>query len=193
LQSDSDVTNILNFWFGETPETQNQHRKKWFAKSPDFDREIRSQFLRLHQQAAAGQLGFWQTTPESCLALIIVLDQFSRNLFRDHPQAFANDTQALQAAQQAIDLGFDLQLTPQHCAFLYMPFMHSEDLSAQERSIVLFKKLAALPETQSYFDYAIRHFQVIQQFGRFPHRNQILGRVSSPAEVEFLQQPGSRF
>ncbi|TVQ20466.1 MAG: DUF924 domain-containing protein [Leptolyngbya sp. DLM2.Bin15] len=191
-----DSSTILAFWFGEPIQTPNyaERRSIWFGKDPDLDQEIGDRFLSTYRQAAAGELDHWQQTPLDCLALVIVLDQFSRNLFRQQAQAFATDGKALSIAQGAIAQGFDQQLHPVHRIFLYLPLEHSEDRAIQQESVTLFQRLAeAYPELNDTYDYALRHQRVIEQFGRFPHRNIALGRDSTPEEQEFLKQPGSSF
>lgn len=185
---------ILDFWFG-TPgsEGYGQPRAYWFKKDPAFDAALRVRFGAVHAAAAAGRLESWAPHPEGCLALVIVLDQFSRNLFRDTPQAFAHDAQALALAQRAVDAGFDRTMLPVQRMFFYLPFEHSEDLAQQHRSLDLFKGLAAYPDMGSVIEYAQRHYDIIARFGRFPHRNRILGRESTSEEREFLSQPGSGF
>lgn len=180
---------VLSFWFGK----ELKPRKEWFTKNPAFDAEVRSRFLSLHEQAIAGQLDSWRNTPEGSLALILLLDQFSRNLFRGQPQAFASDPQALAVAQHAIAQGFDQQVPLIQRVFFYLPLEHSENLAHQAESVRLFQQFENVPELKDYYDYALRHQVVIAQFGRFPHRNEILNRPSTPEEVEFLQQPGSSF
>ncbi|NER48152.1 MAG: DUF924 domain-containing protein [Symploca sp. SIO1A3] len=190
----SQVKEILDFWFGKPEEPEyGKIRKFWFTKNPKFDQELRSRFLSVYQQAAAGGLDTWRTSPDSCLALIIVLDQFPRNLFRSQPQAFASDPQALSIAQYAITQGFDQKLLPVQRWFIYMPFEHSENLEHQHQSVELFSSLKDEPNCASGIDYAYRHLKVVERFGRFPHRNKILGRESTPEEIEFLRQPGSSF
>lgn len=185
---------ILNFWFGQpTDQDYGKPRRAWFIKSTAFDQEIIQNFDSDYQQAAAGKLKHWQTSPLSCLALILVLDQFPRNMFRHQPQAFATDEQALQAAQYAVDHNFDQQLLPVQRWFIYLPFEHSENLEHQYQAVQLFSSLKYHPESASTIDYAERHLQVIQRFGRFPHRNSILERKSTPEELDFLAQPGSSF
>jgi uncharacterized protein (DUF924 family) len=185
---------ILEFWFGKPDEpTYGNPRKIWFQKDPAFDRAIRSRFLEDYHLAAANQLDHWQETPLSCLALILLLDQFPRNMFRGQAQAFATDRQALAIAETAIDQGFDRQLLTVQRLFIYIPFEHSENLQHQQQAIELFNLLKDQPGTESFIQYAERHFQVIERFGRFPHRNSILGRENTPEEAEFLQQPGSSF
>ncbi|NEQ67532.1 MAG: DUF924 domain-containing protein [Symploca sp. SIO1B1] len=190
----SQVKEILDFWFGKPEEAEyGKIRKFWFTKNPKFDQELRSRFLWVYQQAAGGELDTWRTSPDSCLALIIVLDQFPRNLFRSQPQAFASDPQALSIAQYAITQGFDQKLLPVQRWFIYMPFEHSENLEHQYQSVELFSSLKDDPNCASGIDYAYRHLKVVERFGRFPHRNTILGRESTPEEIEFLRQPGSSF
>jgi uncharacterized protein (DUF924 family) len=190
----SQVQEILEFWFGKPDEPEyGKNRKVWFTKNPKFDQEVRSRFLSVYQQAAAGQLDDWKTSPLGCLALIILLDQFPRNMFRGQPQAFATDSQALAYAQHAVAQGFDKLLLPIQRLFVYMPFEHSENLEHQRQCVELFSALKDNPECASGVDYAHRHLKVIARFGRFPHRNEILGRETTAEEAEFLQQPGSSF
>jgi uncharacterized protein (DUF924 family) len=188
------IQDIIGFWFGTAEAGQLKSRKVWFRKDPDFDQEIRSRFLADYDQAAAGALVEWQSSPQGCLALALLLDQFPRNMFRDNPQAFATDEQAIAIAQPAIAQGLDQVLPPIQRWFLYIPFMHSEKLADQQRSVELFRQLSQEePETASAYEYAIKHLQVIERFGRFPHRNSILGRKTTLEEAEFLKQPGSSF
>lgn len=184
---------VLTFWFGDPTGAITQRRKEWFQKDPEFDQCIRDRFLATYEQAAAGQCDRWATTAPGALALILVLDQFPRNLFRQQPQAFATDAKALAVAQAAIAQGWDQDLLPLPRCFVYMPLMHSEARAIQAQAVQLFQPLTAIPATEDYYTYALRHQAVIEQFGRFPHRNAILGRPSTPAEVAFLQQPGSSF
>ena len=185
---------ILNFWFGKSDEINyGKPRKFWFVKSDELDSKIKSQFKNIYQKAAAGELNYWQEQPLSCLALIILLDQFPRNMFRGSPQAFATDDQAKTCAELAIKRRFDIQLIPVQRWFIYLPFEHSENLKDQETALKLFDTLQAHADSKSSIDYAYRHWEVIKKFGRFPHRNQILGRTNTPEEIEFLNQPGSSF
>lgn len=174
---------ILDFWFN--PETQ----PLWFTKSDDFDALINQKFRDTHQQAAQAELWSWRKTAEGRLAEIIVLDQFSRNLFRDQAQAFAQDALALTLAQEAISLDLDKQLSPEQRAFLYMPFMHSESKLIHEFALKLFQRLG----NPMNLDYEKMHKAIIDRFGRYPHRNQILGRESTAEELTFLAQPDSSF
>lgn len=191
------LEDVLHFWFGQpgTEEaTYAKRRKLWFGKSDQTDQLIRDRFLDLHEQAAAGRLDAWQQTPQGCLALLILLDQFSRNLFRGQARAFAMDAQALALAKQVIAQGWDQELPPIQRIFIYLPLEHSEDLADQERSVQLSQTLSQIdPALADVADFALRHQVIIAEFGRFPHRNAILGRESTAAELAFLQQPGSSF
>ena len=190
----ADFRGVLDFWFGpaDTPE-YGRPRDAWFQKSEAFDETIRLRFFDLYLQAADGHLDAWRAAPDSLLALILVLDQFSRNLFRGSPRAFAMDSQALAAAQHALVQGYDRLLAPVQRWFVYLPFEHAEDLAMQRRSVALFEGLRDDPASAGTIDYARRHFEIIARFGRFPHRNAVLGRVSTPEEIAFLRQPGSGF
>ncbi|MBW4492012.1 MAG: DUF924 domain-containing protein [Oscillatoria princeps RMCB-10] len=188
------VEEILGFWFGQPGEAgYGKPRKVWFVKDPAFDQEVRLRFLADYELAAAGKLEDLQSTPAGCLALVILLDQFPRNMFRGQPQAFATDSQALFVAQHAVDRGFDKQMLPVQRWFIYLPFEHSENLEHQRRSVELFRQLSDDPDSADTIDYAVRHLEIIERFGRFPHRNKILGRETTPEEAEFLKQPGSSF
>lgn len=191
------ATDLLHFWFGDPTDPASgygQPRQNWFQKSAEFDVALRDRFGPLQARAAAGDLDPWQQAPRPCLALLLLLDQLPRNLFRGQPASFATDPQARAVAYYALAQGWDAQLLPVERAFVYLPLEHSETLADQQQSVALFAKLATQhPELASYHDYALRHQEVIACFGRFPHRNAVLARASTPAEVTFLQQPGSRF
>ncbi len=174
---------LLDFWFA--PET----RPFWFRKDAAFDARLGERFGALREAAAAGDLDDWAQTPEGALALVVALDQLPRNLLRDDPRAFATDAKALAVAEAAIERGLDRRLPDDQRGMLYMPFMHSESRAAHERSIELF----ADPAFANQLDYAQRHKAIIDRFGRYPHRNAILGRASTPEEVAFLKTPGSGF
>ncbi|WP_016952933.1 DUF924 family protein [Anabaena sp. PCC 7108] len=190
----SKAKTILEFWFGHPDEPDyGKPQKFWFSKQPDIDEEIRTRFMEDYQKAATGYLDDWINTPETCLALILLLDQFPRNIFRDTPEAFATDWDALSAAQHAIAQGYDRELLPVQRWFIYLPFEHSENLSHQRQCVKLFQQLSRDSESLSAIEYAFEHMKVISRFGRFPHRNQILGRISTPEEQEFLQQEGGSF
>ena len=185
---------ILDFWFGKSDQTgYGKPMKIWFSKEAEFDKEIRTWFFSDYQQAAFGYLDNWAELPQNCLALILLLDQFPRNMFRGTPDAFATDWQALSVAQQAIAKGYDKKFLPVQRWFFYLPFEHSENIEHQHTSVELFRQLTNCDDSSSVIDYAIRHRQVIERFGRFPHRNEILGRLSTPEEQEFLQGSGSSF
>lgn len=174
---------VLDFWFN----TENQ--PYWFAKSDDFDLKIEQNFKELHSQAAAGELYTWRDNINGRLAEIIVLDQFSRNLFRNDPSAFALDPLALGLAQEAIRLGLDKELPLIQRSFLYLPFMHSESKLIHEIAVKLFEDLGSAP----HLKFEHMHKDIIDRFGRYPHRNAILDRTSTPEELEFLTQPNSSF
>ena len=174
---------VLEFWFNTIPESN------WFKKDPEFDQLIAAKFGQLHTEACAGELFEWRETATGRLAEIIVLDQFSRNLFRDQPNAFAADPLALALAQEAIRQRADQALETRQLSFLYMPFMHSESLKIHQQAVKLF----AQPGLEHNLEFEIKHMQIIERFGRYPHRNAILGRPSTQPELEFLQQPGSSF
>lgn len=190
----ADALAVLEFWFGTDPAQHAERgRSLWFVKRVDVDDEIRRRFGALHRAAIDGELDGWCETPEGCLAIVLVLDQFSRNLYRDSPLAFAADAKARELARRAIERGFDLRLAPLQRGFIYLPFEHSEALADQERSMQLFGSLREFPETAEMARYAQLHYDVIKRFGRYPHRNAILGRTSTDDEREFLLQPGSSF
>lgn len=180
-----DHLEVLRFWFGEPP---GEPRKQWFEKDEGFDAEIRRCFLPLYERMAGGAHLDWLGDARRCLARIVVLDQFPRNMFRGTPRAFATDALALAAARHAVAQGHDRDLLPMQKQFVYLPFEHSESLADQERACELMRPLG-----EELYGWALRHKRVIERFGRFPHRNAILGRQSTPEELEFLTQPGSSF
>lgn len=174
---------VLHFWFEElTPED-------WWKKDDALDAMMRQRFCDFLHHTAQGESYLWREHPEGALAEIIVLDQFSRNIYRNHPSAFAHDGMALALAQTAVLLGQDQQLPIEQARFLYMPYMHSESLIIHDCAVRLFSQ-AGLEEN---LDYELKHKAIIERFGRYPHRNAIMGRTSTPDEIEFLQQPGSSF
>ena len=179
---------ILGCWFAGDPSSR---RDIWFQKNDAFDDECR-QFLNAHQDARTGELDHWTDTAEGTLALLILLDQFSRNLHRGSPEAFAADPKARMIAEAAIERGFDRSLTPVQRMFVYLPFEHSENLADQERSVALFESLRADLGDRT-IDYAARHRDVIRRFGRFPHRNAVLCRRNTAAEDAYLAEPGAGF
>ncbi|MBN9344410.1 MAG: DUF924 domain-containing protein [Holosporales bacterium] len=174
---------IIHFWFHDlTPE-------QWWKKDPALDQLIHEKYQSIHQQAIKGELWEWRTTTEGRLAEILILDQFSRHLYRDHPQAFANDSMALMLSQEAISLKTDLALTPIQRSFLYLPFMHSESAKIHEIAVQLYTDLGL----EQNLKFELLHKRIIDQFGRYPHRNEILGRISTQEELAFLQQENSGF
>lgn len=174
---------ILEFWFKET------EPKSWWISDPAFDDRVRKRFAGLLQQAAAGELFGWRDSARGRLAEIIVLDQFSRNIGRNTPRAFSQDAMALALSQEAVSRGILQELVPVEQAFLLMPYMHSESAKIHVVAEALFKQFS----TKENYEFELRHKAIIDRFGRYPHRNAILGRVSTAGEVEFLQQPGSSF
>ena len=184
------ATDVLEFWFGVPPGPQ---RAEWFRKDAAFDERIRERFGAVHEAASGRELEAWRGTPESMLALVVVLDQFSRNLHRGDARAFAQDAHALECAREAIARGDDRLLLPVQRQFLYLPLEHSEDLADQERCVELMRALEAFEQTRGLTQWAEKHRVIIERFGRFPHRNAALGRTSTPEELEFLEQPGSGF
>jgi len=192
---DAAAREVLDFWFGE-PGTaaHGQARTEWFRKSDAFDADIARRFGSLIDGALRAGLGEWAEQPESALARILLLDQFTRNAFRGSARAFSGDALALAAARAMVASAQDATLLPVQRAFVYLPFEHSEDLSMQDEAVRLFTRLAAeTPTMQDTLDYALRHHAVIARFGRFPHRNALLGRTSSEEETAFLHEPGSHF
>jgi len=185
----AEFSEVLDFWFG-APDSRERGRprKAWFKKSAPFDADIRSRFLPVWEKAARGELERWQATPLASLALVVVLDQFPRNMFRGTPRAFSTDSRALAVAGSALERGFDRMLSPAERTFMYLPFEHAEDLAAQRRSLGLFEAL-----DPNDMEYVKRHYEIIARFGRFPHRNAILGRESTSEEIEFLKGPASSF
>jgi uncharacterized protein (DUF924 family) len=188
---------VLTFWFGTEAQPTDATMRRWFMRDVAFDAQIRDRFGALHARAAAGGLQDWLGTARGELALLIVLDQFSRNLYRDDPRAFANDGRALAIANDLWFSGRARELPPLQRMFVLMPFQHSEDVSIQRAGVAEYEKLAAEPGAPamltSALDFARKHAEIIERFGRFPHRNDVLGRTSTPEELAFLEQPGSRF
>ncbi len=174
---------VIDFWFSEL------EPKMWWIKDSEFDANIERRFGRVHCQAMDGELYKWRKSPLGALAEVLVLDQFSRNIFRDKPEAFACDSQALVLAQVAVENQFDEELSVVEKSFLYMPYMHSESKLVHEQAIILFTKLG----NKDNLRFEQRHKEIIDRFGRYPHRNKILGRESTEEEIEFLKQPGSGF
>ncbi|MET4389316.1 uncharacterized protein (DUF924 family) [Bradyrhizobium sp. F1.4.3] len=176
---DIEPAGILAFW-------REAGRERWYKRNDAFDAEVRRRFLALWQKAAAGGLASWEASDDGALALVIVLDQFPRNMFRGTPQAFASDAMARDVARRAIDRGADSSIDPTLLAFLYMPFMHSEHLPDQLRCVALFRGT----DNADNLKYAEEHADIIRRFGRFPHRNRLLGRDTTEEEQAFLDEGG---
>lgn len=191
----AEAQTVLDFWFGaEGSATHGSARTEWFAKDEAFDQTIVDRFGACIERALRGELDGWAHEPRSGLARILLLDQFTRNAFRGTPRAFAGDPQALAAASASVGGRLDEQLPPFMRAFVYLPFEHAENLAMQDEAVRLFTRLASIdPGFATMLDYAHQHRAVIERFGRFPHRNAILGRQSTAEEIEFLRQPGSSF
>jgi uncharacterized protein (DUF924 family) len=202
MSTQADYEGVLEFWFGPLDArgvASEAKSRAWFEKNASFDREIEQRFGALHAELARGEKEEWLSSSRGSLAAVIVLDQFSRNMFRNTKQMFESDPRALAIATALVDSGQDRKLAFTERGFVYMPFMHSERLEDQDRCVALFQSLrdehvGELRERcQDNLGYAERHRDIIRRFGRFPHRNAILGRESTPEELEFLKQPGSSF
>lgn len=174
---ENEISQILEFWFSA------QVKPLWFKSTAAFDQQIKDRYLQLWQRGQEGELDRWKESKEGCLALVILLDQFPLNMFRGEPEAFATERQSCEVAGFAIDAGFDQQMPAPWQAFIYLPFMHSESLSDQERSVSLFESAGL----QANIKWAKHHRELIRRFGRFPHRNEILGRTSSADELAYLK------
>lgn len=187
---------ILSFWFAQPQDNEEyyeERRQLWFASNPQIDQDIRDRFLADYQAAYEGRLNKWEQAPQTTLALLLLFDQFPRNMFRGQSQAFATDAQARRLTFKLLQTGEASKLLPVEQMFVYMPLMHSEELVDQQQSVTLFRQLAQQHPPLDSVTYAVKHQEIIERFGRFPHRNVILGRVSTPEELAFLTQPGSSF
>ena len=196
------IEEILDFWFGEVNElgcSSPEHRRRWWTKSDAFDEAIGSQFLSDYEAIVAGDRDAWRNTPRGALAYIIVLDQFSRNMFRGTPSMFAADELAREVCYEGLDADFDADLSFDERLFFYLPLAHSEEMADHHRSIELLGGLvdscaeSLEGDAKNYLDFAGRHKAIVERFGRYPHRNETLGRASTPQEAEFLKEPGSAF
>jgi uncharacterized protein (DUF924 family) len=197
MEQQESIDRILHFWFGHVESTvlPTQHRTRiWFGATAEGDKEIIDQFKAVTEKAICGECDDWEADPRGSLALIVVLDQFSRSIYRKTPMAFTQDQKALDVCVRGIERQFDHELSLIERAFFYMPLMHSENHEMQSTSVRAFKMLVDLsfPEArstyESFFEYALRHYEIVERFGRFPHRNVIVGRQSTPEEDEFLQK-----
>jgi len=196
------VQAVLEFWFGSNPDDAAVAKEKstlWWSKNPQVDDEIRGRFEGLVAKAAAGELSDWEATPAGRLALILLTDQFPRNIYRDSPRAFAYDAKALAWCVDGIEQHVDRKLRPIERVFFYLPLEHAESLEHQDKSVKHFGELVSIVDEpdkavfKEYLDFAIRHRDIIARFGRFPHRNKILGRQFTAREIAFLNEPGSSF
>ncbi len=190
----TETDEVLAFWFGREDEPgYGEFREAWFRKDPEFDQQVQERFGPLYERAAAGELDGWREEARSCLALVICLDQFPRNMFRGDRRTHATDYKALETAGYALERALDRELPPFQRVFVYMPFMHSESVEDQRRSVELFGLLAREPGATDVTEYAVGHMEIVDLFGRFPLRNAILGRETTPEEAEFLIGPYSSF
>jgi uncharacterized protein (DUF924 family) len=184
---------LLDFWFGPAGDPERDcHREIWFKSTAEHDGMLRRLFLADYERAAAGELANWEEQPETALALVLLVDQIPRNIFRGTPRAYATDPLAREVADRAIARGFDKILPPAWRKFFYMPLHHSEDAEDQRRSLELLHAVPNDPAREDNTRYARRYLDIIERFGRFPHRNACLGRVSTPEELAFLEEPESR-
>jgi uncharacterized protein (DUF924 family) len=181
---------LIDFWFGPPDDPgREQHREIWFRATEEFDAALRREFLADYEAAAAGALRSWEALPQGALALVLLLDQVPRNIFRENPRAYVTDAAACAAANRALERGFDRSIPPAWRIFFYMPFHHSEDLAHQRRSVALFDALPRNPDRGGALRrYGCPYIEVIERFGRFPHRNAILGRQSTEAEIAFMAE-----
>lgn len=196
------VEKVISFWFGELDEegrAKPSVSKRWFQKSETFDAEIGENFEGVYEAIAAGEHQDWLEAPRGRLAYVIVLDQFSRNMFRGTPKMYAQDARGLKVAKEGVYRGDDKKLAFSERPFLYMPLMHSEELEDQQVCVELFEAFRdelegkKREQIENNLDYAVRHLEIVERFGRFPHRNKIMGRESTAEEEAFLKQPGSSF
>ncbi|HEX6768352.1 MAG TPA: DUF924 family protein [Candidatus Binatia bacterium] len=196
------IDSILTYWFGADPDRAALAKERadlWWSKNAEIDNEIRERFEGSVELAGDGKLDHWLAEPRGRLALIILTDQFPRNIYRDSPRAFAFDAKALDWSLAGIELGLDRELRPIERVFFYLPLEHSERLAHQERSVRMFSELVPTAASdqreifEHYLNFAILHRDIVARFGRFPHRNRILGRPTTPDELNFLSQPGSSF
>ena len=190
----TEADEVLAFWFGREDEPgYGEFREAWFRKDPEFDQQVQERFGPLYERAAAGELDGWREEARSCLALVICLDQFPRNMFRGDGRTHATDDKALETARYALERALDRELPPFQRVFVYMPFMHSESVEDQRRSVELFERLAEEPGAPDLTSYAVGQTEIGERFGRFPHRNVLLDRETTPEAAEFMQEPEPSF
>jgi uncharacterized protein (DUF924 family) len=196
------IEDVLDFWFGEVNElgcSSPAHRRRWWRKSDAFDEAIGSQFLGDYEAIVAGDRDAWRNTPRGALATLIVLDQFSRNMFRATPSMFAADELAREVCHEGLDADFDAELAFDERLFFYLPLAHSEDMTDHHRSMECLNRLvdscaeSLEGDAKNYLEFAERHKAIVERFGRYPHRNETLSRASTPEEIEFLEEPDSSF
>ena len=201
MENNSQPAQVLQFWFGEdydNPDWKEDNRR-WYSGGEDFDRIIGERFGEHVEQALAGELAQWERSPSGSMALIILLDQFTRNIFRGSPRAFEGDQRARSVLNAALTKGFDHLLSYKERCFIYMPLEHSESLADQQRCVELFEALLAEAPAAyqsnigGSLNFAIKHRDIIREFGRFPHRNEVLGRIANPEEIRYLAGGGSRY
>jgi len=202
MPQDPRIDDVLTFWFGTSKDdlkVYEEHSAKWFKKDPAFDQELTERFASLVEHARTADLDDWAATPEGRLALIILLDQYARNIYRGTSAMYASDDKCLRLVEEGLEAGDDKALRFPQRGFFYMPLMHAENAEAQDLCVATFANLvleapdALKPRFRNNLGYAIAHRDIVIRFGRFPHRNAILGRESTPEEVEFLKEPGSGF
>ncbi len=202
IPQEKSILKVLTYWFGDLENEEDYpHRqsKIWFSGGDLVDQEIETQFRYLVQDAVDHKLDAWKQTPKGRLALILLMDQFSRNIYRGKPEAFAGDEKAQQLCLEGLALKEDLQLLPIERVFLYLPLEHPEDIDLQKLSVLKFQELtesapfAVSSHFKNFSEYAVRHYEIIEKFARFPHRNSVLGRISTLEELEFLKGPNSSF
>lgn len=184
---------ILDYWFGDESDVARRQRELWFAGDPGVDADVGERFLAEVAAAERGELDHWREHPDAGLALVVLLDQFPLMIFRGQARGYRDGDLALPVARRLVERGFDRGYSPSRRLFAYLPFEHSESLADQELALELFGRIRHLPGMELAYEYAIKHWQIVKRFGRFPHRNEALGRSSSAEELAFLQTPGSRF
>ena len=185
---------VLDFWFGAPGSPgYGEPREAWFKKEPAFDTEIAARFRGLWNDVRAGKHADWTDDPRRCLALTLVCDQFPRNMFRGNPDSYATDQRALALAHHQVRREFNKSMSCVELLFAYLPFQHSENIADQRLSVALYEAMPEHPKKENWLDFAVRHMKIVERFGRFPHRNAVLGRASTAEEIEFLKQPGSSF